>query len=280
MRFNAFRLGSFPGFSKGAVFLMCALMGGLCFAQAAPAPPEEVLDEGVCPRDDCEYGRAYLVRLPIQVYAEPPKKLGAPDSSLDKKSLLQPDTWVTSETGLVLARKHAGRMASTQSERKAGKGGEDLWLYTYLGDGCWRAWTDGKLTEICNAQSVEQNPQQEWWIQVRLQDDTQGWLLESSPGLVSDEELGKELKQSTRKQDDNQWKWGIVMGDNVRLRGRPSARGEIIGTVNTGMRLQLVNEAQAEAAWVQVVNPLGRKPATAWVSTQYVRIMAPAGPKH
>ncbi|MDP2933723.1 MAG: hypothetical protein Q8N81_06385, partial [bacterium] len=71
--------------------------------------PEQIVDRGACPFEGCRYGEQWLARQDVDVYEAPPTTVGVAIDSFQKKTVICAGEWVTTETGIVLAKRHEGR---------------------------------------------------------------------------------------------------------------------------------------------------------------------------
>ena len=162
--------------------------------------PEQIVDRGACPFEGCRYGEQWKVTQDVDVYVAPPDAVGVPVSSLHKKTVLHPGTWVITVTGIVLSKRHEGRIdLKLHPKIRAGvvrgptlKDNEVISLYSYLGEGCWRSWIDGRFVVVCDVNS-QGKPQNEWWIQIKMADGTKAWIDSAGKAFVSEERLNSEL---------------------------------------------------------------------------------------
>ena len=118
-----------------------------------------------------------MAKKDVDVYVAPPVAVGAPATSLQKKTVIQAGTWVTTGTGIVMARRHPGQVDKNTTlhvdKDPTYHGvinltkGQAISLYSYLGENCWTSWAEGHLFSFCNATAKGQ-PQNEWWIQIKM----------------------------------------------------------------------------------------------------------------
>jgi hypothetical protein len=160
--------------------------------------PPEIVDRGVCPFEGCRYGEQWMAKTDVDVYAAPPESVGASVSSLQKRAVVQQGHWVVTQTGVVLAKRHEGRVdpellrsGSHVVNGQALREGQVFSIYSYLGEGCWRTWIDGHLVNVCDV-ALQGKAQQEWWIQIKTADGLDGWTNAAS-SFVSQQGLNNEL---------------------------------------------------------------------------------------
>jgi ssDNA-binding Zn-finger/Zn-ribbon topoisomerase 1 len=171
-------------------------------ANVMPAP-EQIVDRGACPFEGCMYGEQWMARRDVIVYAKAPNALGVASSSLEQKAVVHTKDWVTTETGIVLAQRHEGLIGQATTLGAAVvngpllRRGEKIYLYSYLGENCWNSWTDGGFLVVCSPESPSVNPQQEWWIQIRLADGSRAWT-NSSVSFATQGRMNSEIGETIR----------------------------------------------------------------------------------
>lgn len=149
--------------------------------------PEQIVDRGVCPFEGCQYGEQWMATKSVDVYLAPPEAVDVALASLHKKTALHAGTWVTTTTGLILSKRHEGRIdLRLRPTIGAGitnppvlKDNQAISLYSYLGEGCWRSWIDGRIMRVCNVNSTA-NPQNEWWVRIKTEDGSEAWAQPAS----------------------------------------------------------------------------------------------------
>lgn len=165
-------------------------------------PPEQIVDRGACPYEGCTYGERWLAQRDMDVYVAPPSAVGSSPSSLQQKTIVRAGTWVKTQTGLVLSMRHVGQVDNDVTVRvdkdPAFKGvlslkkGQTIYLYSYLGEGCWTSWAQGRYFSCCNATS-KGTPKNEWWVQIRTPGGATAWTNPAMKGFVSEEALNSQL---------------------------------------------------------------------------------------
>ncbi len=168
----------------------------------AKVPPAQLVDRGACPYEGCTYGERWMAQRDVDVYFAPPDSVGTPLSSLQKKAVIRAGEWVRTETGLVLAMRHEGQVDNDVTVRvnrdpnyqgvMALKKGQTIYLYSYLGEGCWTSWAEGHYLSVCNATS-RGTPQNEWWIKIKTADGSEAWTASADKAFMSEEGLNSEL---------------------------------------------------------------------------------------
>jgi hypothetical protein len=171
-------------------------------AATVSAAPEQIADRGVCPYEGCIYGERWRAMRNVDVYSAPPNAVGAQLASLSRQGTIRAGTWVKTETGLVLARRQKGhvRVESGRSPYGAAvtngpplKNGQTIPIYSYLGEGCWTSWIDGRFLPLCDVTTDAQR-QNEWWVQLKTPTGSQVWTKAGSEnGFVSEAGLNSEL---------------------------------------------------------------------------------------
>jgi hypothetical protein len=141
--------------------------------------PTFYIDKGACPFECCTY-REWGVENETRLYAEP--KLNSPLVGTAAKG-----TTVNALTGEVHTK--PGKLVVMRDVLTFHKG-DVLWVYTYLGEGFFKIWYQGKFIEdqidfdIYNPTPddwgyFEIAPDSVWWVKIRTQDGTEGWTNES-----------------------------------------------------------------------------------------------------
>jgi hypothetical protein len=152
-------------------------------AHAQRAAPNELVDEGACPFECCQYGR-WTSTTDIAAFASP----GAKRAALT----IPARTEVTALTGYV---RTVGQPFVVRRPHAAYKPGDTLMVYTYYGEGTFAVWHDGKRFEEdlgfspyggssgsrCTDEhdcwgTLLQELKSEWWVHVRLQDGKTTWV--------------------------------------------------------------------------------------------------------
>ena len=167
-------------------------------------PPAQLVDRGACPYEGCTYGERWMAQRDVDVYFSPPDSIGTPVSSLQRKTVIRAREWVRTETGLVLAIRHEGQVnndVTVRVDRDSAyhgvidlKKGQAIYLYSYLGEGCWTSWAEGHFLSFCSATS-QGTPRNEWWIKIRTADGSEAWTASADRAFISEEGLNSELGQ-------------------------------------------------------------------------------------
>jgi hypothetical protein len=141
----------------------------------AAEPPTFYIDRGACPFECCTYG-TWRAKTDTRLFAEPKLK-SQQVGSVPKGTSVQA---LTGEVHTVPGKLKVLRDASLY------KAGDVLWVYTYLGEGIYKVWQDGKMVEEeidvgpGNQQphawaTWEKSPRSQWWAKIKLNDGTIGW---------------------------------------------------------------------------------------------------------
>jgi hypothetical protein len=161
-------------------------------------PPEQIVDGGECPYEGCQYGEQWMAKEDVNVYDAWPDSLGIASSTLHQKATIHAREWVTTETGVILAKRHEGVVVDNTNygvvveNGPRLKMGQIISLYSQLGEGCWKSWIEGRFLVVCRPEFQPEKVQNEWWIRIKTADGLQGWT--NSPQLfVSQEGLNREL---------------------------------------------------------------------------------------
>lgn len=139
------------------------------------APPALFIDKGACPFEGCVY-RRWTARRALEIVDRP-----GGDRVVDR---VRPSEPVEALTGEVHCRPL--RMVATRDHPEPGSfeptsphiaKGETFYLLHYLGEGAWKIWFRGSLTEIENLPAGSPLPETAWWAQVRTARGITGWVI-------------------------------------------------------------------------------------------------------
>jgi hypothetical protein len=154
-------------------------------AQGLVHPPVFV-DEGACPGEGCSYGK-WKVQKETILRARP-----------NPKSEVVSKCRVGSEVQALTGQVHtvAGKFIVKKKHQNFSPG-DVIWVYTYLGEGFFKVWFDGKFFEEelgfspwggsagsrCEVEKecwgeLEQELKFTWWVQIRNADGVIGWTHE------------------------------------------------------------------------------------------------------
>lgn len=172
-------------------------------APIASAAPDQIIDRGACPYEGCRYDERWMAKQGVDLYVSHPARVGTGESSLQRQTTVHANEWVRTVTGVVLAGRHDGRVDLENLRTSYGaavvngpllRHGQVVPLYSYLGEGCWTGWIEGRFPVICGTEEVgDRQPQNEWWVQVRTADGSLGWTKPATEAFVSEESLNSRL---------------------------------------------------------------------------------------
>lgn len=156
-------------------------MASVAYSQRRP--PTVFVDEGACPFECCTY-REWKTEKTTTAYARP-------DRRSKQVGHFIAGTQVVALTGQV--RTVAGRFIVKKPHEKF-KRGDVICLYTYLGEGVFKIWFRGKISEEnigfspyggsmgkrCEVENLcwgelEKELRMTWWIKIRSADGWIGW---------------------------------------------------------------------------------------------------------
>lgn len=146
-------------------------------------PPATFIDKGACPFECCIYRRWKTEKTTI-AYARP-------DTRARQVGRFRAGTRVTALTGEV--RTVGGRFTVNKSHGRY-KPGDVIWVYTYHGEGFFKIWFKGKMSEEelgfspyggsmgkrCEVREqcwgeLDKDLQMTWWIKIKSADGWVGW---------------------------------------------------------------------------------------------------------
>jgi hypothetical protein len=162
--------------------LIGAFLCGTAFAQAAP-----YIDKPACPGEGCRYGLRWVATKSVALFE-------TPNATARSVAVVDDGEAVVTVTGEVHT--DPGRFVVNRAHGEFSPGDEVL-VYTYLGEGRFRLSHNGKLTEAdlnfgpgggSNGTRCEKNPARcwgtlqeelkfDWWVRVRTQRGQEGWVL-------------------------------------------------------------------------------------------------------
>jgi hypothetical protein len=145
-------------------------------AQGTLAPPSHV-EKGACPFECCRYGKWTSLK-PLTVFA-------AADPKSSRIGEIPPGTPFQAVTGQTQTA--AGVFVFTRSNGPF-HAGDRISVYNYLGEGNYRVWWKGKMTEAellvgpqgsqeGPAGKMETRPAQTWWVQLKMKNGRSGWAV-------------------------------------------------------------------------------------------------------
>lgn len=144
-------------------------------AARADSHPSSYIDKGACPFECCTY-RAWKADAAAKLHAEP-------DVRSRIVGVAKPGATVQALTGEVHSR--PGRV-EVKRDQQAFRAGDVLWVYTYLGEGFFKTWHQGKFVEAQfdfddrergadDWARFELMPQSVWWVKVKARGGAIGW---------------------------------------------------------------------------------------------------------
>ena len=160
-------------------------IGLLVFAASRPVAQGVFIDKGGCPGEGCMYGERWIARSDVDL-------LKAPDPTAVVISTVRSGETVRTVTGEV----HTipGRFV-VHSRHDEFAPGDEVLVYTYLGEGVFRIRHNGQLKEAdlnfgpgggsngkrCEVQArcwgtLHEELQFTWWVLVRTAAGTEGWI--------------------------------------------------------------------------------------------------------
>jgi len=158
---------------KGKLFAVLLL--SVASAAYADDHPVFYVDKGACPFECCTY-RDWGTEKTTKLYAEP--KTSSPVVGSAEKGAT-----VKAQTGEVHT--NPGKLIVKRDVATFRKG-DVLWVYTYLGEGAFKIWYQGKFIEheidfdYLNPSPgdwghFEVKPKSVWWVKVRAPAGLEGW---------------------------------------------------------------------------------------------------------
>lgn len=151
------------------------------------APPALFIDKGACPFECCSYGEWETVKTST-AYARP-------DDGAKQVGRFLAGEKVTALTGEVHT--IAGHFI-VKKEHKSYKPGDVLWVYTYLGEGHFKVWHQGKMYieslifspygggpgKRCEASKscwgeLQSEHKSTWWVKIKSEEGWIGWTHEA-----------------------------------------------------------------------------------------------------
>jgi hypothetical protein len=133
------------------------------------------IDKGACPFECCKYGK-WRVGESTRLYSE--LKAGSPFVGVAEHGDI-----AYAETGEVHTK--PGKFVVKRDARQFKKD-DILWLYTYVGEGFYKVWRDGRLVEEDIGVDFndprpddwgyfETPPESVWWVKIRTPKGLVGW---------------------------------------------------------------------------------------------------------
>lgn len=168
---------------KSILTVLAVLCLSASVAMAQKRPPQNYIDKGACPGECCTY-RKWKAEITTQLFSRP-------DIHSKRVGIIPAGSSVTALTGDVhtvpsrfLVKKRHGRY----------RPGDVLWVYTYIGEGNFKVWFNGRMrqeelefspfggttgikcekTAICWGE-LDRELRSVWWIKIRTPSGLQGW---------------------------------------------------------------------------------------------------------
>lgn len=137
--------------------------------------PGVLRERGACPFEGCTYGDWMVTkRSPLR---------SSPDAGAEIVAWLEAGDWVQATRGEVVTTEpgHAV-LRETYTGRAGGRSfvipaGEDVYLYTYRGEGAWLGWHRGAPVDVIalTEEEIRSRPMSTWWVFVITSSGTSGW---------------------------------------------------------------------------------------------------------
>jgi hypothetical protein len=170
-----------------SLFLICLFCCGPALT-LEPTPPESLVDKGACPFECCKY-RTWYVEKRVDLREKP---------ELNSKivAALEPGSAVEAVTGEVHV---TAGIFSVQKAFSRYEPGDRFWVYTYLGEGWFKTWYEGRYYEedlgcspneisecSSNLGGFEKEPVSVWWVLIKTENGKIGWT--NSPDSFSNKD--------------------------------------------------------------------------------------------
>lgn len=143
--------------------------------------PRFVVAEHSCPGEAGCIFTSWKVTKPAQIYERPD-----PDNPVPTFRVSAGET-VEGVTAQILSKKPGRIRVINSTVSRANeetdfsvRAGDELPVYYYLGEGCWRAWYKGSLRDLCVNATVLSEPEISWWVKIKDSLGRQGWS--NTPG--------------------------------------------------------------------------------------------------
>jgi hypothetical protein len=142
--------------------------------------PTTYIDEGACPFECCTY-REWIVKETADIQISPDMKSQIIGTAVKGDK-------VDGVTGIVIV--DSPGKVEVVKECKSYKKGDIIWVYTYLGEGFYKVWFDGKMYvedvyfmsgwAKCTKDGtcwgkVIAKPQSTWWVKIKNKAGIEGW---------------------------------------------------------------------------------------------------------
>jgi hypothetical protein len=163
--------------------------------ESTSAPPSTLKDEGACPFEGCIY-RQWKTEEATAIHEQP-------DNESPVVFPLKPGEWVTAITGFVLTSEPGifefTDDGKTPQEFKFSRGAK-VYVYTYYGEGAWKAWFNGHFFTFDESSEEEgkfvKKPKSSWWVRIKNSENREGWTFETGHFSNMDQLGGPDLSPS------------------------------------------------------------------------------------
>ena len=167
------------------VSVSLVIIGSLIAIVAQTERPTIYIDKEICPGEACSYDWQIKVLKKTPAYAQP--------------NLTQTIIYEFNAGEIVTASESqvhtvAGRFTAKRDHEKY-KAGDVLWVYTYLGEGVFKVWHEGRMYEEkldfspwggtagkrCEKSAecwgeLERELEMSWWLKIKSVDGREGWV--------------------------------------------------------------------------------------------------------
>lgn len=164
--------------------------------RSTSAPPSSFKEEGACPFEGCTY-RQWKTEETTAVHEQPEAESAVVFS-------LQPGEWVTAISGFVLTAEPGIfelRKATKTADQFELPEGAKVYLYTYHGEGDYRAWFNGRFFDFElpgeDEGELAKEPKSAWWAHLRNSKNQEGWTSETKHFSNVDQLGGPDLSPSS-----------------------------------------------------------------------------------
>jgi len=156
------------------VFLLGA-WSSIAPQDSQPAPPALYISKGACPFEGCVY-RRWTARRALDVVDRP-----GGTRVVDRLRASEPVDALTGEVHcrplrMVATRDHPEPGSYEPTSPRIAKG-ETFYLLHYLGEGAWKIWFRGAVTQIEGVPAGSPLPETTWWAQIRTERGITGWVI-------------------------------------------------------------------------------------------------------
>lgn len=192
-------------------------------------PPYQIVDRDLCPGEGCVYRIEWRAKTDVKAYSAPPERIGVDLVGVESK-IIPAGKWVTSVTGVVLAKRGVGRIkraVSASLHSPALAQGQLVAIYSALGEGCYRSWLNGAFGVVCDVAPISEVPN-DHWVEFRLADGSSAWT-NAHDAFVSRDELNDKLGQAIQNEktplSEKLRKVDALLKDGAQLNGSAGKYG-------------------------------------------------------